>query len=98
MHEAEVIKALRLCSDHAFVCAFVLAIYLSVSLGSVFLALIGVLVTVLSCGPGTVIYLNVLQIDYLTEAHIFTFFLLSVVSAWYLTFMVDTWRFSERIT
>jgi len=64
----------------------------------VFLALTGILVTVLSYGPGTMIYQYVLQIEYLTEAHIFTFFLLSVISVEYLTFMVQSWSFSERIT
>ena len=73
-------------------------VYLCISLGSVFLALIGVLVTALSYGPGTLVYLYVLQIEYLTEAHIFTYFLLLVISANYLTFMVKTWSYSERIT
>lgn len=98
MYQAEVLQALRRCSYHAFASIFFLAIYLCVSLGSVFLALTGILVTVLSYGPGTMIYQYVLQIEYLTEAHIFTFFLLSVISVEYLTFMVQSWSFSERIT
>jgi hypothetical protein len=98
VYQAEVIEALRLCSVHAVALTFFLAIYLCISLGSLFLALTGILLLVLSYGPATMIYLYVLKIDYLTEAHIFTFFLLCVISSEYLTFMVDTWTFSERIT